>query len=265
MAPPLSPERDLSQTYDEVNQLVARQQLTNTREHIEGGLERDTHNSAGEEESDDEVRVDPRGRVQSARAHAAPKIPLKPYMSLKKNFFVCQKGSSGMAAKVNHNKGITDVSVDLSVIFPFMLRLFLAVAMVGFLFWSLSSVDALVMIIVMRTCFFHCFHLFFHDATNEILCRAQILEKLEATAKATGDHWRSYAYRKAITALKNHPRELTRVEEARAVRGVGERIADKIAEILETGKLRKADVKDEYVQAVELFSKVCAGVIDRVC
>ncbi len=88
------------------------------------------------------------------------------------------------------------------------------------------------------------------------------MEKLEATAKATGDHWRSYAYRKAITALKNHPRELTRVEEARAVRGVGERIADKIAEILETGKLRKADIKDDYVQAVELFSKVCARYVE---
>lgn len=89
---------------------------------------------------------------------------------------------------------------------------------------------------------------------NEALTK--LLGQLEEAAKSTGDKWRAYSYRKAITVIRNLPRPLRTAEEARQLRGVGESIGEKIAEILATGRLRKAENKDEFTQACEVFSKV---------
>ncbi len=48
-----------------------------------------------------------------------------------------------------------------------------------------------------------------------------------------GDHWRSYAYRKAVQAIKFYPKKLESIDEARNIRGVGGRIADKVREVRE--------------------------------
>ncbi|CAL4114904.1 unnamed protein product [Meganyctiphanes norvegica] len=84
------------------------------------------------------------------------------------------------------------------------------------------------------------------------------LQKLMNAYKNKNDTWRALGYQKAISALKNHPREITAREEALTIRGIGERLADKIAEIVESGKLRKvAEVCDsEEAKSLETFMGV---------
>lgn len=85
-----------------------------------------------------------------------------------------------------------------------------------------------------------------------------VLEVLEKKSFNGGDRWRSYAYRKAITSLKRYPRKISSAEEAKAIRGIGSRIADKIGEILATGTLRQKDflLAEPSQVAINLFSKV---------
>lgn len=76
--------------------------------------------------------------------------------------------------------------------------------------------------------------------------------------KNTKDQWRALGYRKAIGALKSHPKEVTTWEEANAIPGIGSRIADKIAEIVESGHLRKIDhvCQGEEAKILDIFNKI---------
>lgn len=49
------------------------------------------------------------------------------------------------------------------------------------------------------------------------------------------------AYRKAASVLAQHPTRIQSGKEARALNGVGDKIAKKIDEFLQTGKLRKLE------------------------
>nr|XP_053645240.1 DNA polymerase lambda-like [Cherax quadricarinatus]XP_053645241.1 DNA polymerase lambda-like [Cherax quadricarinatus]XP_053645242.1 DNA polymerase lambda-like [Cherax quadricarinatus] len=84
------------------------------------------------------------------------------------------------------------------------------------------------------------------------------LEKLEAVYKNKKDTWRAMGYQKAISAIRNHPREIKSREEALSIHGVGESLADKVSEIIESGKLRKvAEVcEGEEVETLKLFMGV---------
>ncbi|KAG0414194.1 hypothetical protein HPB47_008622 [Ixodes persulcatus] len=88
-----------------------------------------------------------------------------------------------------------------------------------------------------------------------------IIEQLQAmveTYQSTKDHWRALSYERAIMALKRHPTEITSWEEARSLPKVGERLADKIWEIVERGKLRKLEEfqGQERLTALQLFTKI---------
>ncbi|KAL3243433.1 hypothetical protein MRX96_020500 [Rhipicephalus microplus] len=70
---------------------------------------------------------------------------------------------------------------------------------------------------------------------------AHITDQLEAmveTYQSTKDHWRALGYKKAIMQQKRHPTEITTREEARAQSNVGKRLADKIWEIVQQGRLQ---------------------------
>lgn len=81
------------------------------------------------------------------------------------------------------------------------------------------------------------------------------LEKLANTYKSTNDTWRAVGYQRAIAAIRNYDKEITSREEALAIPGIGGRLADKIAEILESGRLRKvAEVcEGEEAKTLSLF------------
>uniref|UniRef100_A0A131XSZ4 DNA polymerase n=1 Tax=Ixodes ricinus TaxID=34613 RepID=A0A131XSZ4_IXORI len=90
---------------------------------------------------------------------------------------------------------------------------------------------------------------------------AHIIEQLQAmveTYQSTKDQWRALSYERAIMALKRHPTEITSWEEARSLPKVGERLADKIWEIVERGKLRKLEEFQGQgrLTALQLFTKI---------
>jgi DNA polymerase lambda len=81
------------------------------------------------------------------------------------------------------------------------------------------------------------------------------LERLEAICLGSGDKWRGYAYRKAANILKSLNYKVTSGEEALKLRGIGTSIAEKIGELIETGKLRKLDAlqNEDRIQSLSMF------------
>lgn len=100
-----------------------------------------------------------------------------------------------------------------------------------------------------------------HSSSQMIDLNAHItaeLEKLAEVYKSKNDTWRAHGYQKAIIAIRNHPKEITSREEALAIHGIGERLADKVAEIVESGKLRKVTevCEGEEAETLKLFMGV---------
>ena len=82
------------------------------------------------------------------------------------------------------------------------------------------------------------------------------LEELAVRAQACGESWRANAYKKACSALKVCGREILTVEDARELEGVGDSIATKIGEILDTGRLKAAQCSDPHTEAMVLFTNI---------
>ncbi|KAL2399002.1 DNA polymerase lambda [Exophiala dermatitidis] len=83
-----------------------------------------------------------------------------------------------------------------------------------------------------------------HDGKNDDNPNAPtigILLKMAEYHGATGDQWRTRAYRQAVAALRKQTQLVRTKEDALAVKGIGERIAEKIQEIVSTGRLQRLD------------------------
>lgn len=98
-----------------------------------------------------------------------------------------------------------------------------------------------------------------HD--KEVLYNGNIiaeLEKLANTFRSCGDQWRAHGYDKAIASIKSHGKNITSYEEAVALPGIGKKMAEKIIEIIETGKLQKVDevCNSEKSKIINLFTKI---------
>lgn len=68
-----------------------------------------------------------------------------------------------------------------------------------------------------------------------------ILQKMASYYDRSQDQWRTNAYRKAINVLRQQPQLIATKEEARALSSIGERLAEKIEEIVQTKRLRRLD------------------------
>ncbi|CAG8362470.1 unnamed protein product [Penicillium salamii] len=68
-----------------------------------------------------------------------------------------------------------------------------------------------------------------------------ILQQMLDYYTRNADQWRVMAYRRAIAALKKQKTKITTKAQARAIPGVGERLADKIEEIVLTNRLRRLE------------------------
>ncbi|KAJ6554447.1 hypothetical protein B0H19DRAFT_1294205 [Mycena capillaripes] len=78
------------------------------------------------------------------------------------------------------------------------------------------------------------------NGPNEFIVKK--LEELMTLHKAKpgmDHHWRAFSYQKCLRALRNHPKRIRSFNEARSIRGVGDKTALKIMEIIETGDLRR--------------------------
>ncbi|KAH7080219.1 hypothetical protein BKA63DRAFT_238377 [Paraphoma chrysanthemicola] len=79
----------------------------------------------------------------------------------------------------------------------------------------------------------------------------QILEEMCKHYDQMQDHWRTLAYRKGITTLKKQTKKITTAKQAAALPFIGQRLADKIEEIVLTDRLRKLDnTRDDPLDAI---------------
>ncbi|KAJ9484769.1 hypothetical protein VN97_g8600 [Penicillium thymicola] len=69
----------------------------------------------------------------------------------------------------------------------------------------------------------------------------EVLQQMLEYYTQTADQWRVMAYRKAINALRKQTNKIATRAQARAIPGIGERLADKIEEIVLTNRLRRLE------------------------
>lgn len=86
-----------------------------------------------------------------------------------------------------------------------------------------------------------------------------ITDKLQVLATSytnTKDQWRAMGYKKAISSIKSYHKRIETWEECSKLHFVGEKLAKKIWEIVETGYLRRLDHIDPKMEAINLFTDV---------
>ncbi|CEI64287.1 hypothetical protein FVEN_g11089 [Fusarium venenatum] len=83
----------------------------------------------------------------------------------------------------------------------------------------------------------------------------EVLQKMADYYNRINDHWRTTAYRKAISTLKRQETKITSAEEAQRLPNVGARLAQKIEEIVTTDRLQRLDYaqKEPMDEALQLF------------
>lgn len=84
------------------------------------------------------------------------------------------------------------------------------------------------------------------------------LDELGSIYDKTKDRFRALSYQKASAVLKRHPEAVTSYEQAIKLPGIGKNIAEKIAEIAQTGELRKLNNinQREDLSAIKLFTDI---------
>lgn len=85
-----------------------------------------------------------------------------------------------------------------------------------------------------------------------------MLQKLLDEYTLDDDQWRTTSYRRAISVLGQQSTRITTSAQAKQLPGIGDSIADKIEEIVNTGRLRKheAVLRDPMREVRQLFLKI---------
>ncbi|KAF7760039.1 hypothetical protein Agabi119p4_11734 [Agaricus bisporus var. burnettii] len=92
---------------------------------------------------------------------------------------------------------------------------------------------------------------------QDILEKLQELQELHKAKVGDEEHWRAYSYNKSIRAIHIYPKRIQSYSEARSIRGVGDKTALKIKEILQTGDLRRINFeKTDDVKVTRLFQGI---------
>ncbi|KAF5600865.1 DNA polymerase IV [Fusarium pseudoanthophilum] len=83
----------------------------------------------------------------------------------------------------------------------------------------------------------------------------EVLQSMADYYTRVNDHWRTTAYRKAISTLKRQETKITTAEEAQRLPSVGPRLAQKIEEIVTTDRLQRLEYaqKEPMDEALQLF------------
>ncbi|XP_041370367.1 DNA polymerase lambda-like [Gigantopelta aegis] len=86
----------------------------------------------------------------------------------------------------------------------------------------------------------------------------ETLEEMVKNYESTNDKWRAFGYQKAIQAIRRCPKQISTWEEAKALPGVGSRLADKIWEIIQSGELRKLNEfkSNDEIKVLNMFTNV---------
>ncbi|KAI0633115.1 hypothetical protein C8Q77DRAFT_1059005 [Trametes polyzona] len=92
---------------------------------------------------------------------------------------------------------------------------------------------------------------------QDVIDKLQELKALHAVKPSKDDEWRVIGYNKAIAALRKYPTRISSYEEAVAIRGVGDKTAQKIMEIIETGGLRRIEhERTGEVASIKAFMEI---------
>jgi DNA polymerase/3'-5' exonuclease PolX len=93
------------------------------------------------------------------------------------------------------------------------------------------------------------------DYKQLIVDALEVMRKREVAEKQT---FKANAYRKVINQLNTYNGTITSYEDVKGIDGIGEKISDKIKEILETGQLKAAEsVKEKYdLDSLDAFQKI---------
>ncbi|KAK1241465.1 hypothetical protein MKX08_001439 [Trichoderma sp. CBMAI-0020] len=93
----------------------------------------------------------------------------------------------------------------------------------------------------------------------------EMLQRMNSYYERVNDHWRTLAYRKAISTLKQQMVKITTEEEAYRLPSIGRRLAQKIEEIVTTDKLKRLEYAEEEPtdSALQTFLKIY-GVGNKV-
>ncbi|KAK2065343.1 hypothetical protein LY76DRAFT_600312 [Colletotrichum caudatum] len=96
------------------------------------------------------------------------------------------------------------------------------------------------------------------DQTNPNGRTIEILQQMCNYYERVKDTWRPIAYRKAITQLKRQPSKVSTAEEAIRLPGVGQRLADKIEEIVTTDRLQRLENAEQEPmdKVLQMFLKI---------
>ncbi|GBE86849.1 hypothetical protein SCP_1000910 [Sparassis crispa] len=87
---------------------------------------------------------------------------------------------------------------------------------------------------------------------QDVIDKLQELRELHKAKPSAEDRWRVFSYDKAIRSLKDYPTRIKSCKEARAIRSIGEKTAQKIMEIIQTGNLRR--IKYERTEDVGVIN-----------
>jgi len=90
------------------------------------------------------------------------------------------------------------------------------------------------------------------DHKNAIINALEAMRKKETADKQV---WKARAYSKVIKALKDFPQPVTSFDDISSLPGIGEKIAEKIKEIIETGKLHQVE---------EIENNASYGIIEEL-
>ncbi|KAK2000805.1 hypothetical protein LX36DRAFT_602549 [Colletotrichum falcatum] len=96
------------------------------------------------------------------------------------------------------------------------------------------------------------------DQTNPNGRTIQVLQQMCNFYERVNDTWRPIAYRKAISQLKRQPSKISTAKEAIRLPGVGQRLADKIEEIVATNRLRRLESaeKEPMDKVLQMFLNI---------
>ena len=94
-----------------------------------------------------------------------------------------------------------------------------------------------------------------HDWKQTIIDSLEVLRKRDLADK---ERFKAQAYAKVIAQLREHNQPITRYEDVKNIKGIGEQIGKKIKEILETGQLASA------VKAMELYPIAALDALQNI-
>jgi DNA polymerase beta len=95
-----------------------------------------------------------------------------------------------------------------------------------------------------------------------IQCLTQLIDQTENNINLTTgdkrktDQFRSKQFRKALNSLQSYPFEITSGAQAKTLEGIGQGIADRIDEILKTGKLSELNIEQTIDQQTKIINEL---------